>query len=62
MKGLPTRLQSELGLYVAVPDDPIATVAVGAGRLLATPDKLHRASIRENLPVWEGSEELVVTW
>jgi rod shape-determining protein MreB and related proteins len=62
MKGLPARLQSELRLHVAVPDDPITTVAMGAGRLVAAPDRLHRASIRQNLPVWEGSGELVVSW
>ena len=62
MKGLEDRLQRDLKLHVAVPDDPIATVAVGAGRLLSAPNRLQRASIRQNLPVWEGSEELVVSW
>jgi hypothetical protein len=47
---------------VRVPDDPIATVVIGAGSLLNSPERLHRASIRQNLPVWEGSEELVVSW
>jgi rod shape-determining protein MreB len=62
MKGLPQRFQKEFNLKVTVPEDPIATVAFGAGRLLATPEKMNRASIRENLPVWESSEELVVSW
>jgi rod shape-determining protein MreB and related proteins len=62
MKGLPERLQKELHLKVRVPDDPIATVVIGAGSLLNSPERLHRASIRQNLPVWEGSEELVVSW
>jgi rod shape-determining protein MreB len=62
MKGLPDRLQSELKLHVAVPDDPIATVALGAGRLLDVQERLQRASIRSDLPVWEGSEELVISW
>jgi rod shape-determining protein MreB len=62
MKGLAERLQKDLKLHVAVPDDPIATVALGAGRLVSTPDRLGRASIRQNLPVWEGSGELVVSW
>lgn len=62
MKGLPERLQTELNLHVAVPEDPIATVAIGAGALIAAPERLQRASIRQNLPVWEGSEELVVSW
>ncbi len=61
-KGLPERLQSELKLHVAVPDDPISTVAVGAGRLMENPVKLQRAALRQDLPVWEGSEELVVSW
>lgn len=62
MRGLPERLKSELKLQVTVPEDPIATVAVGAGKLISAPDKLFRASIRQNLPVWEGSEELVASW
>jgi rod shape-determining protein MreB len=62
MKGLPERFQKEFNLKVTVPEDPIATVAKGAGRLLATPEKMNRASIRQNLPVWESSEELVVSW
>ena len=62
MRGLSQRLQTELKLHVVVPEDPIATVAMGAGRLLAAPEKLQRASIRQNLPVWEGLDELVVSW
>jgi rod shape-determining protein MreB len=62
MKGLKERLQNELDLHVVVPEDPIATVAMGAGALIAVPERLQRASIRQNLPVWEGSEELVVSW
>jgi rod shape-determining protein MreB len=62
MKGLAERMQSELKLHVAVAEDPITTVARGAGKLLSQPERLHRASIRQNLPVWEGSEELVVSW
>jgi rod shape-determining protein MreB and related proteins len=62
MKGLDLKLQSELKLHVAVPEDPISMVAAGAGRLLENPERLQRAAIRQNLPVWEGSEELVVSW
>lgn len=62
MRGMAERLQTELKLHVAVPEDPIATVAMGAGRLLSMPERLARASIRQDLPVWEGSEELVVSW
>jgi actin-like ATPase involved in cell morphogenesis len=56
------RLHDELKLRVNMPDDPITTVVLGAGKLLAAADKLHRCSIRQNLPVWQGSEELVVSW
>jgi rod shape-determining protein MreB len=62
MRGLSQRLQTDLKLHVAVPDNPITTVAMGAGRLLATPARLQRASIRQNLPVWEGLDELIVSW
>lgn len=62
LKGLAERLQTDLNLHVAVPEDPISTVALGAGRLLEAPERLYRAAIRQNLPVWEGSEELVVSW
>ena len=62
LKGMPERLQSELKLHVSMPEDPITTVALGGGKLLAAPDKLERSSIRQNLPVWQGSEELVVSW
>ncbi len=62
MKGLPERLQKELNLHVAVPEDPMSTVVLGAGKLMENQEKLQRASLRQNLPVWEGSEELVVSW
>ena len=62
LKGMPERLQSELKLHVSMPEDPITTVALGGGKLLAAPDKLERSSIKQNLPVWEGSEELIVSW
>jgi rod shape-determining protein MreB len=62
LKGMKERLQRELKLHVSVPEDPITTVVVGAGSLLSRPDKLHRCTIRQNLPVWHASEELVVTY
>ncbi len=62
LKGMAQRLHDELKLRVNMPDDPITTVVLGAGKLLAAADKLHRCSIRQNLPVWQGSEELVVSW
>jgi rod shape-determining protein MreB len=62
LKGTSERIQSELNLGVNIPDDPITTVVVGAGTLLAVPEKLNHAALREDLPVWEDSEELVVSW
>jgi rod shape-determining protein MreB len=62
LDGMAERLQRELKLHVAVADDPLAAVALGAGRLLAEPERLQRAAIREDVPVWEASEELVVNW
>jgi len=62
LKGLKERLQQELGLRVTMPEDPMTTVVMGAGALMAQPEMLYRCSIRQNLPVWQSSEELVVTW
>ena len=62
LKGMPERLHSELKLRVTMPEDPQTTVVLGAGRLLSAPEKLRRGSIRQNLPVWQASEELVVTY
>jgi rod shape-determining protein MreB len=62
LKGMKERLHSELKLHVSAPDDPITTVVRGAGSLLARPEQLYRYSIRQNLPVWQASEELVVSW
>jgi len=62
LKGLKERLQQELGLRVTMPEDPMTTVVVGVGALIAQPDRLYRCAIRQNLPVWQSSEELVVTW
>jgi rod shape-determining protein MreB and related proteins len=62
LEGMAERLQNELRLHVTVADDPLAAVALGAGRLLAEPERLHRAAIREDVPAWQGSEELVVNW
>jgi rod shape-determining protein MreB len=62
LKGIKDRLQTELSLRATMPEDPITTVAIGAGRLLADPQQLHRCAIRPNLPIWEESEELVVSW
>jgi rod shape-determining protein MreB len=62
LRGLAERLQKELRLHVAVAEDPLAAVALGAGRLLTEPDKLQRAAVREDVPVWQASTELVVNW
>ena len=62
LKGVKDRLQNELKLRAMIPEDPITTVAMGAGSLLAAPQQLHRCAIRQNLPVWQEAEELVVSW
>lgn len=62
LDGLTERLQKELGLHVVLADDPLSAVAFGAGRLLEEPERLHRVSIREDVPVWQASEELIVNW
>lgn len=62
LKGLKNRLQNELKLRVTMTEDPMSTVVRGAGILLGEPDQLHRSAIRQNLPVWQEAEELVVSW
>ncbi len=62
LDGMAERLQKELKLHVAVAEQPLLAVALGAGRLLADPDHLHRVAIRDDVPVWQQSEELVVNW
>lgn len=62
LKGIKDRLQSELELRATMPEDPITTVVIGAGALLAAPQQLHLCAIRPNLPVWQEAEELVVSW
>jgi rod shape-determining protein MreB len=62
LDGLAERLQQEIGFHVVVADDPLSAVAFGAGRLLEEPERLQRASIREDVPVWQTSEDLVVNW
>ena len=62
LEGMADRLQSELRLHVVVSDDPLGAVALGAGYLLVDKERLQRASIREDVPVWEAEEQLVVNW
>jgi rod shape-determining protein MreB len=62
LDGMAERLQRELKLHVAIAEEPLAAVALGAGRLLAEPERLQRAAIRDDVPVWQASEELVVNW
>ena len=62
LKGMPKRLQETVGLPVVVAEDPLTTVAIGGGRLLNNPAKLARAAIRDDVPVWQASEELIVNW
>jgi rod shape-determining protein MreB len=62
LDGISERMQTETQLHTIVAEDPLAAVALGAGRLLAAPEKLQRASIREDIPAWQMSEELIVNW
>ncbi|HEX8068889.1 MAG TPA: rod shape-determining protein [Pyrinomonadaceae bacterium] len=62
LDGLADRMQNELKLHVTVADDPLSAVALGAGRLLSDPERLHRVAIRDDVPVWQAQEELVVNW
>ena len=62
MSGMAERLENDLNLRVTMPDDPLTTVALGAGRLLAEPERLQRASLRLDVPAWETAEKLVVNW
>ncbi|HMG73887.1 MAG TPA: rod shape-determining protein [Pyrinomonadaceae bacterium] len=62
LSGMAERLQNDLNLRVSVPDDPLTTVALGAGRLLGEPEKLQRAALRLDVPAWENAEKLVVNW
>jgi len=62
LDGLAERLQKELRLHVAVAEDPLAAVALGAGKLLADKARLQRSAIREDVPVWRSQQELVVNW
>lgn len=60
--GMAERLQKELRLHVAVADEPLAAVAQGAGLLLSDKARLNRVAIREDVPVWEAEQALVVNW
>jgi rod shape-determining protein MreB len=62
LSGMAERLRDDLNLRVTVPEDPLTTVALGAGRLLEDPERLHRASLRLDVPAWEDAERLVVNW
>jgi len=60
LSGMAERLQKDLNLQVTLAADPLTTVALGAGRLLAEPERLHRAALRLDVPVWEDAEKLAV--
>jgi rod shape-determining protein MreB len=62
MDGMAERLQKELRLHVVMADEPLAAVALGAGRLLAEPERLQRVAIPSDAPAWQMSEEMIVNW
>lgn len=60
--GLPERLQNDLRLHITLAEEPLLAVAAGAGRLLTNPNWLQRVALRQDVPVWQDSEELIVNW
>ena len=62
LHGMSARMQGDLNLRVTIPEDPLTTVALGAGRLISEPERLQRASLRLDAPAWEEAEKLVVNW
>jgi rod shape-determining protein MreB len=62
LRGITERLQNDLNLLITRVEEPLTTVAVGAGLLLNDPEKLQRASLRLDGPAWENVEKLVVNW
>src|SRR5499427_7355855 len=58
LDGIAHRFQNDLNLRVTVPEDPLTTVALGAGRLLSDPERLQRASLRLDGPAWEQADKL----
>jgi rod shape-determining protein MreB len=62
LTGITERLQNDLNLRTTRVEEPLTTVALGAGRLLNDPEKLQRASLRLDAPAWQGEEKLVVNW
>jgi rod shape-determining protein MreB len=62
MDGMAERLQEELRLHVVLAEEPLAAVTLGAGRLLAEPERLQRVAIPSDVPAWQMSEELIVNW
>jgi rod shape-determining protein MreB len=62
LTGITERLQNDLNLRITRVEEPLTTVAVGAGLLLGDPEKLQRASLRLDVPAWQTAERLVVNW
>lgn len=62
LHGMSDRMQGDLNLRVTVPEDPLTTVALGAGQLLSNPERLQRASLRLDVPAWEEADKLIVNW
>ena len=45
LRKLDQRLHDETGLPVLIADDPLATVVIGAGKLLSDPELLARLTV-----------------
>jgi rod shape-determining protein MreB and related proteins len=60
LKPLANRLHKELGLNITIADNSSLAVAMGLGRIMMDKSLLRRVMIKEDAPVWQTSEELVV--
>jgi rod shape-determining protein MreB len=61
LRGVDEFFREALGLRVVVAKDPANAAAIGAGRLLAQPDSLGRAALRESLWHWRSAEGFAVS-
>jgi rod shape-determining protein MreB len=61
LRGMDTFLTDRLGLRVGVAKDPANAAVLGAGRLLARPDSLIRAAVREHVWVWKSAASIAAS-
>jgi rod shape-determining protein MreB len=61
LRGIDEFFHEALGLQVIVAKNPANAAVIGAGRLLAQPDSLGRAVLRESVWHWKRAENLALT-